>query len=150
MPPDLAADTSTVVTFYAASLQEVVGPSYKSPSLQVLAKHWLQSTGKPPERMTRLSVLICLPVSEVRTSSRLLFDAGIGRMSDLETAEMVEYWLPYRACVDRQFDTVSDGPLHQFPACKRSRIGEHCVARWPCTYAGPLRSKNMHSSSQGL
>ena len=35
-------------------------------------------------------------VNEVRTSSRLLFDAGIARMSDLETAETVEYWLPYR------------------------------------------------------
>ena len=150
MPPDLAADTSTVVTFYAASLQEVVGPSYKSPSLQVLAKHWLQSTGKLSELTTTPYVLIFLPVSEVRTSSRLLFDAGVGRMSDLETAEMVEYWLPYRECVDKPLYTVSDESLHQCPACKRNRTGAHCVVRWPCTYAGLLQLRNMHFFSQGL
>ncbi|KAH9922915.1 WD40 repeat-like protein [Fomitopsis serialis] len=79
---ELVPDTTTVMTFYAASLPEVLGASYKSPSLRVLAKHWLQST-----------------VNEVKSASRLLMDAGIARMSDLETAETIEYWQPYLPCV---------------------------------------------------
>ncbi|TFY53289.1 hypothetical protein EVJ58_g9531 [Rhodofomes roseus] len=75
---ELVADTNTIMTFYAASLPEALGTSYKPPSLRVLARYWLQST-----------------VNEVRSASRLLLDAGIARMSDLETAETIEYWQPY-------------------------------------------------------
>ncbi|KZT64172.1 WD40 repeat-like protein [Daedalea quercina L-15889] len=82
---ELVPDANTVMTFYAASLPEVVGASYKTPSLQILAKYWLQST-----------------VHEVRSACRLLFDAGIARMSDLETAETIEFWQPYLPCVPEE------------------------------------------------
>ena len=70
-------------------------------------------------------------------------------MSDLETAEMVEYWLPYRKYVDMPLEVMSHELSHQCPACKRSRVKEYCVVRWPSTYVAPLRSRNMHFCSRG-
>ncbi|CCL99455.1 uncharacterized protein FIBRA_01473 [Fibroporia radiculosa] len=69
------SDVDTVMTFYVTSLPEVVGPAYKSPSLSYLAKCWLQST-----------------VPEIRAAARLLFEVGVMRLSNNDTAQIVEYW----------------------------------------------------------
>ncbi|PCH40400.1 WD40 repeat-like protein [Wolfiporia cocos MD-104 SS10] len=75
---EFAADATTVMTFYAASLTEVTGPLYRSPSLPFLARAWLRTA-----------------VPEVRHASRLLFDAGVARLTDEETAQLVQHWHQY-------------------------------------------------------
>ncbi|PCH40392.1 WD40 repeat-like protein [Wolfiporia cocos MD-104 SS10] len=75
---EFAADATTVMTFYAASLTEVTGPLYRSPSLPFLARAWLRTA-----------------VPEVRHASRLFFDAGVARLTDEETAQLVQHWHQY-------------------------------------------------------
>ncbi|RDX48877.1 WD40 repeat-like protein [Lentinus brumalis] len=75
---DLAHDATTVMTFYAASVGQLVHEGYQPPSLPRLGRYLLR-TFSP----------------EVRQAARLLFDAGVARLSDQETAETVETWQQY-------------------------------------------------------
>ncbi|KAH9891906.1 WD40 repeat-like protein [Cubamyces lactineus] len=74
---DLAQDASTVITFYAASIGQLV-PDYQPPSLPRLAHHMLHTQ-----------------TAEVRHAVRLLLDASVARLSDTETTELVETWQRY-------------------------------------------------------
>ncbi|KAI0655440.1 WD40 repeat-like protein [Cubamyces menziesii] len=74
---DLAQDASTVITFYAASVGQLVA-DYQPPSLPRLAHHMLHTQ-----------------TAEVRHALRLLLDAGVARLSDTETTELVETWQQY-------------------------------------------------------
>ncbi|EED81002.1 predicted protein [Postia placenta Mad-698-R] len=83
-------DASTMMTFYVASLPEAIGPSYQSPSLTFLAKYYLRSS-----------------VQEVRSAARLLFDAGVARLSNDDTILIVEKWKEYLPSVQKERDTES-------------------------------------------
>ncbi|KAI0671154.1 WD40 repeat-like protein [Trametes maxima] len=74
---DLAQDASTVMTFYAASIGQLVA-DYQPPSLPRLAHHLLHTQS-----------------AEVRHAVRLLLDAGVARLTDGETNEIVETWQQY-------------------------------------------------------
>lgn len=43
---DLSADCNTVVAFYTTSLAQVVGKSFKPPSLSVLARSWFETSSE--------------------------------------------------------------------------------------------------------
>lgn len=79
-----------MMTFYVASLPEAIGPSYQSPSLTFLAKYYLRSS-----------------VQEVRSAARLLFDAGVARLSNDDTILIVEKWKEYLPSVQKERDTES-------------------------------------------
>ncbi|KAI0763531.1 WD40 repeat-like protein [Trametes elegans] len=74
---DLLQDANTVMTFYAASIGQLVA-DHQSPSLSRLAHHLLHTQS-----------------ADVRHAVRLLLDAGVARLSDQETAELVEAWQQY-------------------------------------------------------
>ncbi|KAI9066035.1 WD40 repeat-like protein [Trametes sanguinea] len=71
---DLAQDASTVITFYAASIGQLVA-DYQSPSLPRLAHHLLRTQAP-----------------EMRHAVRLLLETGVARLSDTETNRIVEAW----------------------------------------------------------
>ncbi|RPD74051.1 WD40 repeat-like protein [Lentinus tigrinus ALCF2SS1-7] len=75
---DLAQDANTVMTFYAASVGQLVHEAYHPPSLPRLGHHLLYTLS-----------------TEVRQATRLLFDAGVARLSDQEATEIVETWQQY-------------------------------------------------------
>jgi hypothetical protein len=82
-----------VITFYATSLAEVVGPSFQAPSLAYLARHWFESTSQPSfEYSVYISILNAVSAAELRQAARILFDAGIARLSDEETIVLAEQW----------------------------------------------------------
>ena len=95
--PDLAQDASTVITFYAASVGQLVA-DYQPPSLPRLAHHMLHTQSKSCRRIPYLFNLTdhrILTAAEVRHALRLLLDAGVARLSDTETTELVETWQQY-------------------------------------------------------
>ncbi|KAI0754509.1 WD40 repeat-like protein [Daedaleopsis nitida] len=75
---DLAPDATTVTTFYAASVGQFVHEGYQPPSLPRLGRYLLHTLS-----------------ADVRQGGRLLFDAGVARLSDQETIEYVESWQQY-------------------------------------------------------
>ncbi|KAI0642943.1 WD40 repeat-like protein [Trametes meyenii] len=74
---ELAQDASTVMTFYAASIGQLVA-DHQPPSLPRLAHHLLHTQS-----------------AEVRHAVRLLLDAGVAQLTDTETNEIVETWQQY-------------------------------------------------------
>ncbi|OJA15937.1 hypothetical protein AZE42_02647 [Rhizopogon vesiculosus] len=77
---ELSDDCQTVITFYSTSLAHVVGASYRAPDVTYLATMWFNST------------------NDVRQAAKTLFDAGIVRLSDEESIDLVDAWqhhLPY-------------------------------------------------------
>lgn len=44
---DISDDCQTVMTFYATSLQTVVGPHFKAPDIVYLARQWLDASSTP-------------------------------------------------------------------------------------------------------
>ncbi|KAI0365315.1 WD40 repeat-like protein [Pilatotrama ljubarskyi] len=74
---DLVQDANTVMTFYAASIGQLVA-NHQPPSLPRLAHHMLHAQS-----------------AEIRHALRLTFDAGVARLSDTEAAEIVEMWQQY-------------------------------------------------------
>ncbi|KAI0770640.1 WD40 repeat-like protein [Fomes fomentarius] len=72
---DLVQDANTVMTFYAVSIGQLVHEAYQPPSLPRLG-HYLLHTRS----------------ADVRYAARLLFDAGVARLSAQKTAEIVERW----------------------------------------------------------
>jgi hypothetical protein len=44
MSIDISDDCQTVMTFYATSLQSVVGPHFKAPDIVHLARRWLDAS----------------------------------------------------------------------------------------------------------
>ncbi|CDO72195.1 hypothetical protein BN946_scf184970.g47 [Trametes cinnabarina] len=71
---DLAQDATTVITFYAASIGQLVA-DYQPPSLTRLAHHLLR-----------------VQATEMRHAVRLLTETGVARLSDTEANEVVEAW----------------------------------------------------------
>ncbi|KAI0076735.1 WD40 repeat-like protein [Panus rudis PR-1116 ss-1] len=65
----------TVVTFYSSALGETVGPSFKTPSLPLLARVWIQTTAHA-----------------LRHASQILFEAGVARLSDEEIVHLIQEW----------------------------------------------------------
>jgi hypothetical protein len=84
---------NTVIAFYVASLPDVVGHSWRSPSLPFLARYWLHPAGK--ELSFDLAIYLANPsylLAEIRLAARAIFGAAAGRLSDEETIHFVEYW----------------------------------------------------------
>lgn len=88
---ELSDDCNTVITFYATSLVQVVGNSYQSPSLAFLAWHWFRCSSQSLVTFILLFIETVI-VDELRQGARILFDAGIARLSDEETIVLVEQW----------------------------------------------------------
>ena len=89
----LSDNCNTVITFYATSLAEVVGPSFQAPSLAYLARHWFESTSQSSFAYSvDILILNAVSAAELRQGARILFDAGIARLSDEETIVLAEQW----------------------------------------------------------
>ncbi|KAH7928777.1 hypothetical protein BV22DRAFT_1058262 [Leucogyrophana mollusca] len=86
---ELYDDCQTVITFYVASLAHVVGPSYKPPDLAYLARQWFGSS------------------NEMRQAARVLFDAGVVRLSDEESIALVDAWQHHLPCLQPSADKDS-------------------------------------------
>ncbi|KIK98529.1 hypothetical protein PAXRUDRAFT_800852 [Paxillus rubicundulus Ve08.2h10] len=71
---EICDDCQTMIMFYATSLATVVGPLFKAPCVIHLARQWLDSS------------------NELRHAARVLFDAGIVRLSDEESVALVDAW----------------------------------------------------------
>ncbi|KIJ14943.1 hypothetical protein PAXINDRAFT_176598 [Paxillus involutus ATCC 200175] len=71
---EICDDCQTVIMFYATSLATVVGPLFKAPCVIHLARQWFDSS------------------NELRHAARILFDAGIVRLSDEESVALVDAW----------------------------------------------------------
>ncbi|PIL35130.1 hypothetical protein GSI_02919 [Ganoderma sinense ZZ0214-1] len=95
---DLVQDASTVMTFYATSVGPLVTESYQPPSLPRLGRHLLQASS-----------------AEERQAARLLFDAGVARLSDAETTVIVEGWQRYLPAI--QGNTQSESMQSALALC---------------------------------
>ncbi|KAF9220526.1 WD40 repeat-like protein [Gyrodon lividus] len=71
---EISDNCQTVITFYATSLATVVGPHFKAPGVVHLARQWFDSS------------------NETRHAARILFDAGVVRLSDEESVALVDAW----------------------------------------------------------
>ncbi|KAK7689913.1 hypothetical protein QCA50_006552 [Cerrena zonata] len=71
-------DVETVITFYTTALGQLVGDSFQSPSLPVLARIWLET-----------------PANTLRHAAYLLCEAGIAGVSDDNITRIVDAWHPY-------------------------------------------------------
>ncbi|KIN96873.1 hypothetical protein M404DRAFT_32838 [Pisolithus tinctorius Marx 270] len=67
-------DCETVITFYATSLQTVVGQHYIPPDLVWLARKWFETT------------------NDVRQATKVLVDAGVARLNGEESVSLVRAW----------------------------------------------------------
>ncbi|OJT12977.1 WD repeat-containing protein 7 [Trametes pubescens] len=94
---DPAQDASTVTTFYAASIGQLV-PDHQHPSLPRLAHYMLH-----------------IQSAEVRQAVRLLLDAGVARLADSETTELVEAWQQYLPVM--RTDKEKDSPQSAKALC---------------------------------
>jgi WD repeat-containing protein 7 len=82
-----------VVTFYATSLAQVVGSLFQAPSLSYLARHWFESSSQlRADSFFKNLVLNTIATDELRQAARILFDAGIARLSDGEAIILAEQW----------------------------------------------------------
>ncbi|KAG6372767.1 hypothetical protein JVT61DRAFT_7165 [Boletus reticuloceps] len=86
---DISDDCQTVMTFYATSLQTVVGPHFKAPDVVYLARQWLDMS------------------NELRDAARILFDAGVVKLSDEESAALVDAWQHHLPCLQPSADQDS-------------------------------------------
>ncbi|TFK48775.1 WD40 repeat-like protein [Heliocybe sulcata] len=86
---EFADAANTVTTFYASSLEGLVGSGYRAPSPTYLANAWLNGAG------------------ELRASIHLLFDAGIAYLSDEDANRLVETWEQLLPCRQHENDKQS-------------------------------------------
>ena len=100
---DSLDDCNSVIAFYATSLAQFVGPSYRPPSLAFLARCWLESSS----RKSSWSPLLCSNIAhcsdELRQASRVLIDARITRLSDEEANLLADRWQHYRSSLSLAF-----------------------------------------------
>lgn len=90
---DLSDDCNTVAAFYATSLAQILGGSYQPPSLAYLARHWFESSSRFLNvNPFAVGITHTSSVDELRQAARILFDAGIARLSDEETIILAEQW----------------------------------------------------------
>ena len=90
-PSGFNHDVEVVSTFYVASLWDLVGEGYHSPSLSSLATAWVSYPG------VYLALPACLKphsisVDEFREPAKTLFSAGLARCTDQEIAGSAESW----------------------------------------------------------
>ncbi|KAH7885158.1 hypothetical protein F5I97DRAFT_1937434 [Phlebopus sp. FC_14] len=78
---ELSDDCQTVIAFYATSLATAVGPFFKSPDLVYLCRQWFECS------------------NELRQAARILFDAGVVRLSDEESIALVDAWQHHLPCL---------------------------------------------------
>ncbi|KAF8158416.1 hypothetical protein B0H34DRAFT_797808 [Crassisporium funariophilum] len=71
---ELAGGANTVISFYSTLLGPCVGPQFKAPSLEFLARQWFDAS------------------NELRLSIRTLFDATAAQLSDEEATTVAEKW----------------------------------------------------------
>ena len=136
---DLAQDANTVMTFYAASVGQLVHDGYQSPSLPRLGQHLLHTlcTFSDDYSYHGLCISTVGAASDVRHAARLLFDAGVARFSDQETAEMVESWQQYLPSTRRERER--DWTQSALALCICGFIAVEKYALLPTAYV-PLRS----------
>jgi hypothetical protein len=86
-----------VITFYTIALGQLVGDSFQSPSLPVLARIWLETPGK--HLIVSSSTLTHADhhtANTLRHAAYLLCEAGIAGVSDDNITRIVDAWHPYR------------------------------------------------------
>ncbi|KAF8549736.1 WD40 repeat-like protein [Imleria badia] len=86
---DISDDCQTVMTFYATSLQSVVGSHFKAPDVVYLARQWLDAS------------------NELRHAARILFDSGVVKFSDEESCALVDAWQHHLPCLQPSADQDS-------------------------------------------
>ena len=100
MRSELAEKANTVISFYSSSLATCVGPQFKPPSLEFLARQWFDasSMGFETNPMTLLLMLPFLVLDELRQAIRVLFDASVANLSDEEAIAITENWQHHGKC----------------------------------------------------
>jgi len=96
---DLNQDVEVVSAFYVASLGDLVGEAYRSPSLSSLAIAWVcypgASLGVVRSGAGKTSFH---STDEFREPARVLFNAGLARFIDQDVAGLAESWQHKREC----------------------------------------------------
>ena len=96
---DLNQDVEVVSAFYVASLGDLVGEAYCSPSLPCLAIAWVCYPGAPlyfvRSNVGRTSFY---SADEFKEPAKVLFNAGLARFTDQDVAGLVESWQHKREC----------------------------------------------------
>ncbi|EGN97892.1 hypothetical protein SERLA73DRAFT_55174 [Serpula lacrymans var. lacrymans S7.3] len=86
---ELYEDCQTVITFYSTSLAQAVGTSFQPPDISFLSRQWFESS------------------NEIKQAARLLFDAGVTRLSDEENMSLVDAWQHHLPCLQPTADKES-------------------------------------------
>lgn len=93
---DISDDCQTVMTFYATSLPSVVGSHFKAPDVVYLARQWLDALSMSRLGPSVTSSTLMSSTDVLRHAARLLFDAGIVKLSEEESAALVHAWQHHR------------------------------------------------------
>ena len=96
---DLNQDVEIISAFYVASLGDLVGEAYRSPSLSSLAIAWACYPGEPLD-FVRLNIgrTSFHSADEFREPAKVLFSAGLARITDQDVAGLAESWQRKREC----------------------------------------------------
>ncbi|GJJ15512.1 hypothetical protein Clacol_009790 [Clathrus columnatus] len=70
-----------VITFYVASLPDIIGQFWQSPSLELLARYWFHHS------------------QDIRMAARSLFDSTVIRLSDADIISLTEFWQHELPCL---------------------------------------------------
>jgi hypothetical protein len=96
---DLKQDVEVVSAFYVASLGDLVGEAYRSPSLSSLAIAWVCYPGAPLDLVrSDFGKTSFHSADEFREPAKVLFNAGLARFTDQDVAELAESWQHKREC----------------------------------------------------
>lgn len=98
-PSDLNQDVEIVSAFYVASLGDLVGESYRSPSLSSLAIAWVCYPGASLDVVrSGVGKTSFHSADEFREPAKVLFNAGLARFIDQDVAGLAESWKHKREC----------------------------------------------------
>jgi len=96
---DLNQDVEVVSAFYVASLGDLVGEAYCSPSLPCLAIAWVCYPGAPLYFVrSTVGKTSFHSADEFKEPAKVLFNAGIARFTDQDVAGLAELWQHKREC----------------------------------------------------
>ena len=89
---ELTEGANTVISFYSSSLVSCVGPQFKPPSLDFLARQWFDASSMGLEVTSWLVTDAVFVLDELRQAIRILFDASVANLSDEEAIKITERW----------------------------------------------------------
>lgn len=117
---DLNQDVDVVSAFYVASLGDLVGETYCSPSLSSLAIAWVCYPGASLDVVRSGVAKTSLhSADEFREPAKVLFNAGLARFIDQDVAGLAESWQHKRECFLSLRLARADEDTSSMPATRR-------------------------------